>query len=147
MAHDSDPHEPIENPGHDSLQEPTGTPPGIRVRQPGEYGDTSLRALELEPEFPPSAADRLSARAESGLLEDPLAVRPDDEQLTRDVRASFTLHQDVDARAVVVETQAGEVTLSGLVDSEDDRLQVIQIASTVPGVLAVNSRMEIDRAR
>lgn len=69
------------------------------------------------------------------------ANRLGDGWLTTKVQSQLFADADVKARRIVVSTQNGVVTLRGRVDTEHERQQALQIASTTDGVRQVHDQL------
>jgi hyperosmotically inducible protein len=62
----------------------------------------------------------------------------DDATITSSVKSRFVADPMVSASAISVETNRGVVSLTGFVDTEQERQRAIQIAQGVAGVRQVN---------
>jgi hyperosmotically inducible protein len=64
----------------------------------------------------------------------------DDATITSNVKSRFVADPLVSASAINVDTARGVVSLTGFVDSEQERQRAIQVAQGVAGVKQVNAR-------
>jgi len=64
----------------------------------------------------------------------------DDTIITTKVKTSFVADPTVSALSIKVETSQGVVNLTGIVNSEQERQRVIQLAQDVEGVKRVEAR-------
>jgi hyperosmotically inducible periplasmic protein len=67
--------------------------------------------------------------------------RRSDESIREEIRASLTNRSDLDASAVEVEVEGGEVTLTGRVEDRDARWLAEELVESVPGVSLVHNRL------
>jgi len=67
----------------------------------------------------------------------------DDAAITARIKAKFVESKAVDATAVSVETQHGEVILSGFAKSSDEKTQAELLAREVKGVRDVKNALEV----
>jgi hyperosmotically inducible periplasmic protein len=67
----------------------------------------------------------------------------DDGALTAKIKAKMALDDHVRARAIDVDTKDGVVTLSGAVNSADERARALRLASETAGVRDVKDRLTV----
>lgn len=67
----------------------------------------------------------------------------DDSVITTKVKSALVTEKGIDSTAISVETFKGRVLLAGYAKSPDERQRVEGIARTVPGVKAVNNKIEV----
>ena len=67
----------------------------------------------------------------------------DDSVITTKVKSALLTEKGVDSTSISVETFKGRVLLAGFAKSPDERQRVEGIARTVPGVKAVNNKIEV----
>lgn len=67
----------------------------------------------------------------------------DDSVITTKVKSALVTEKGVDSTTISVETFKGRVLLAGYVKSPDQRQRAEGIARAVPGVKAVNNRIEL----
>jgi hyperosmotically inducible protein len=66
-----------------------------------------------------------------------------DAALTGKIKSKMALDDTVDAARIGVKTKDGRVTLSGTVQTEDERRRAVQLAKETKGVLAVDDRLTL----
>lgn len=71
--------------------------------------------------------------------------RRTDDKIREEIWELLTNHADLDASEVELHVEAGEVTLSGTVDSRDARWLAEDLVSSVSGVREVNNRLKVAR--
>lgn len=81
----------------------------------------------------------------SKTVELPTAESPQDEALSKSVRARIAADKKLDLTGITVVSNSGTVYLSGVVKSLDARQQAIKIAWEVPGVKSVVNSLEVER--
>lgn len=64
----------------------------------------------------------------------------DDATITTKVKSSFVVDPVVSASAINVDTTAGVVSLTGFVDSDQERRRAVQLAQDITGVRRVDAR-------
>jgi hyperosmotically inducible periplasmic protein len=69
----------------------------------------------------------------------------DDATITSEVKAKLLADSITKGIAVSVETFEGQVTLTGAVDSENQRERAVQIAKSVKGVKKVNNLINLKK--
>lgn len=62
-----------------------------------------------------------------------------DSAITTEIMAKFTVDEDLSVFEIDVETNNGEVILTGTVDTEGQRDKAIEISESISGVKSVNS--------
>ena len=67
----------------------------------------------------------------------------DDSSITFKVKTEFIKDKAIKARKIDVDTLQGVVTLTGVVETEEEALRAVDIATNVAGVLGVNNNMQI----
>ena len=67
----------------------------------------------------------------------------DDSAITASIKAKFAADDDVKAHNIDVDTVNGIVTLSGVVDSAEEKAKAAQIAAATDGVRRVNNTLQI----
>ena len=67
--------------------------------------------------------------------------RRSDESIREEICASLTRRSHLDASAVEVEVEGGEVTLTGHVEDRDARWLAEEVVESVPGVSLVHNRL------
>jgi osmotically-inducible protein OsmY len=72
-----------------------------------------------------------------------LEPQPDARQIAQAIKAAFLHHAAIDADSIIVASDGGAVTLTGLVWSEAERDAAVQAAAAAPGVTQVSSRLEL----
>ena len=72
-----------------------------------------------------------------------LPQKLEDMGITAHIKAHLLGHELVDGFRIHVDTEAGIVTLSGDVDSSDEREIAVQLAWNTPGVMRVHSQLRI----
>ena len=72
-----------------------------------------------------------------------------DTEITARIRKGITELSDfsTNAKNVKIVTQNGAVTLRGPVNSEDERMRIVQLARSVDGVASVDNQLEIAKAQ
>lgn len=73
----------------------------------------------------------------------PKGYRRSDERITEDVCERLTWHGDLDASAIEVHVENGEVTLEGTVESRQAKRIAEDLAESVLGVRDVHNRLYI----
>jgi len=68
-------------------------------------------------------------------------TRRSDESIREEICASLTRRSDLDASAVEVEVEGGEVTLTGHVEDRDARWLAEDVVESVAGVSLVHNRL------
>lgn len=76
----------------------------------------------------------------------PRRWRRADERIHEDVCEALTRHPAIDASAMEVQVEAGEVTLSGEVDARPVRRMAEDVAAAISGVRDVHNRLRVRRA-
>jgi hyperosmotically inducible protein len=89
------------------------------------------------------ATTLLTAGCGAGRSPQTLLAPANDDAIVAAVKAGFADSPAVDAGAVSVQSQNGEVTLTGLVRSATEKTQAEQIARRSPGVRAVRNSLGI----
>ncbi|HET7584558.1 MAG TPA: BON domain-containing protein [Gemmatimonadaceae bacterium] len=87
-----------------------------------------------------------SARDASYAGRGPRGYRRSDERILDDVNEALTRHAGLDPSDIEVRVSAGEVTLSGTVESRRDKRLAEDIADVVTGVVDVHNRLRIARS-
>ena len=67
----------------------------------------------------------------------------DDASITASVKAKLAVEEDVAAHNIDVDTVNGIVTLTGVVDTADEKAKAAQIAAATDGVRRVNNNLQI----
>lgn len=67
----------------------------------------------------------------------------EDTAVTGSVKAAFAVHRDLSARPIEIDTDAGIVTLSGAVATEEERDSATELATNVEGVAGVENDLEV----
>jgi hypothetical protein len=68
-----------------------------------------------------------------------------DETIWEDLHEHLSGSTDVDASAVEIEVEEGEVTLIGRVENREDRWLIEEMVQATPGVRAVHNRLRVTR--
>jgi osmotically-inducible protein OsmY len=71
--------------------------------------------------------------------------RRSDDKIREEVWELLTNHVDLDASEIELHVEAGEVTLTGMVDSRDAKWLTEDLVSSVAGVREVNNRLKVAR--
>jgi osmotically-inducible protein OsmY len=106
---------------------------------------TSLEGLERGSDHAENAAERRHIRASSGEWEaaqqNPLSAQ----DATERIRHTLNRHPDIDASGLEIEWADGEARLLGCVPSEADKLGILRVVQTVPGVVSISDELEVQR--
>jgi hyperosmotically inducible periplasmic protein len=72
-----------------------------------------------------------------------------DTEITAQIRKGITELSDfsTNAKNVKIVTQNGAVTLRGPVDTEDERMRIVQLARSVDGVASVDNQLTLAKAQ
>jgi osmotically-inducible protein OsmY len=68
-------------------------------------------------------------------------ARRSDDSIREEIRVSLSRRPGLDASAVEVEVEGGEVTLTGRVEDRDARWLAEDLVESVPGVSLVHNRL------
>jgi osmotically-inducible protein OsmY len=92
----------------------------------------------------PAPAPKAASETETPLTKNADVTR-DDKVVTQDVRKAIKSEAMLTGRDIAVETVKGEVHLTGVVKTTDERQRAEGLARTVPGVKEVNNRIELEK--
>ncbi len=67
-----------------------------------------------------------------------------DSQIATEVKAKFFSDRDLKSRDILVNSQNGELTLQGKVQSPEEKLRAMELAKQVPGVTTINDQLQIE---
>ncbi|HEX8178809.1 MAG TPA: BON domain-containing protein [Pyrinomonadaceae bacterium] len=101
------------------------------------FGDEEAERRRLRDE----ARNRINHRGRG-----PRGYRRSDERIREDINDRLTDHPYIDASDLDVEVNAGEVTLTGAVESRQAKRLAEDIAETVSGVTNVENRLRVSRS-
>jgi hyperosmotically inducible protein len=90
-----------------------------------------------------AAANNTTAANNTRAMGAPAGEKVDDAAITAKVNASLARDKDLSAIKIDVDTQNGEVTLSGLAPSASAKEQAGEIARSAKGVNSVNNQLTI----
>lgn len=128
------------------------SPPESRLKAVGEDLERSTSELEeldarvetAENELENLREQRRELRGEVLTLEERLEARATDVALFRAVQSALLNEEMLQESAVAVGVEDGEVTLSGIVRSEDELQRAVNIAREVAGVDRVRSTIRVE---
>ena len=109
-----------------------------QAAQPNSSAGTSSNS-STDTALPSANADR------SGVGKTPMRTIVDDSILTTKIKAAMLANAGVKAADVSVETNSGEVTLSGAVSNQPEIEQAQQIATNVVGVKTVVNKLTLKK--
>lgn len=69
----------------------------------------------------------------------------DDAKITSKIKIKFLEDKEIKAFSIDVDTVNGVVTLTGIVETEEQRRRAVEIAKSVPGVKAVINNLQIKK--
>lgn len=75
------------------------------------------------------------------------AATPTDTEMAADIEAVLRVNPDIDASEIDVSVREGVVTLDGAVDAYWKKVHAEEVASTIKGVLRINNRLNVIRAK
>ena len=103
--------------------------PALRAKAAGFARETAKReASELASKAADKAGDTIT-----------------DARLTAKIKSKMALDDHVKARAIDVDTSGGVATLSGVVESADERKRALQLARDTEGITRVVDELEVRR--
>jgi len=120
--------------------------------QPGYGGDQGMRSdmsfrggppFEKNWDYESHYAQSMSRRNHSG--KGPSGYRRSDDRIREDINDRLTDHPWIDATAIVVTVEGAEATLTGEVESRDQKRMAEDVAESVPGVKDVHNRIKTHR--
>lgn len=128
------------------------SPPESRLKAVGEDLESSASELEelntrmeaAENELEELREQRRQLRDEVRTLEERLEARATDVAVFRAVQSALLNEEMLQESAVAVGVEDGTVTLSGIVRSEDELQQAVDIAREVAGVDRVRSKIRVE---
>jgi hyperosmotically inducible protein len=112
-----------------------------------DHNWSSLRATAgtMDSERAKQHAERLASRAATkvGIAADKLGNTMSDTAVTAKIKSKMALDDQVNARAIDVDTSASVVTLRGKVASKNQRERALRLARDTAGVAHVVDRLQI----
>jgi hyperosmotically inducible periplasmic protein len=102
---------------------------------------TTPRVPDVDREKARQAGAQIGERVATGAAQAQRALT--DGALTAKIKSKMALDDTVRAAAIDVDTVGGEVTLSGTVRSEAERVRALQLARETEGVTSVTDRLVI----
>lgn len=69
----------------------------------------------------------------------------DDASITTEVRSKFLWSKNIDSNSITIETVAGKVTLGGMVDSAEIKMQAERLADGTRGVVRVTNNLTVSK--
>jgi hypothetical protein len=132
----------------DELRGATREPPDyFRRRGHVDHPGWQHMPQQFEEYSEPNDQMNLDMRRDSHRGHGPQGYARSDERIKEDVSDELTEHDEVDARQIEVSVRAGEVMLSGSVESLFMKSLAGDVVQGVRGVRAVHNQIRVTRAR
>ena len=108
------------------------------IAQTVVYGTDSPRAQAQAPETPSGGSEPAKTDRTPGAV-------IDDSAITAKVKTQLAADAATQARHIHVDTRGAVVTLSGKVDSADEKVRAVEIARATRGVKGVDDQLSVGR--